>query len=401
MPPVRHITVPAGFVAAGVKCGIKVSGREDLAIIAARRDASAAIVTTRNQVVGAPVVWCRKVLPRGYGKARAVVVNSGCANTCNGPAGLRDAATVALLTAAGLATSPGKVLVASTGVIGHRLPMEKIRRGISAAVASLGTRNDQAALAAIMTTDTRPKYAVARTRIGAKNVTVAGIVKGAGMVAPSMATMICIITTDADIAPLALHKALVSAVNVTLNAVTVDSDTSTSDTVALLASGQAGNKRITTRGGGYKKFLAALTEVCGRLARAVAADGEGATKLIEIAVTGAANLPDAEAAAKSVANSPLFKCAVHGGDPNWGRIAAALGKSSARIVPERLSIRIGGVTVFARGRGLRFDLKKVEKHLAGKTVNIACNLGLGKSRYTALTCDFSREYVDINADYHT
>jgi len=183
--------------------------------------------------------------------------------------------------------------------------------------------------------------------------------------------------------------------------VTVDSDTSTSDTVALLASGQAGNKRITTRGGGYKKFLAALTEVCGRLARAVAADGEGATKLIEIAVTGAANLPDAEAAAKSVANSPLFKCAVHGGDPNWGRIAAALGKSSARIVPERLSIRIGGVTVFARGRGLRFDLKKVEKHLAGKTVNIACNLGLGKSRYTALTCDFSREYVDINADYHT
>jgi len=401
MSNVRHITQPSGFLAAGVKCGIKVSGREDLAVIAARGDASAAIVTTRNQVVGAPVIWCRKVLPRGYGKARAIVINSGCANTCNGPAGLRDAAAMAMWTAERLGAAPEGVLVASTGVIGHRLPMDKIRRGIDLAVSSLGTANDEATLAAIMTTDTRPKYAVTRARIGGKTVTVAGIIKGAGMIAPSMATMIGVLTTDAAVAPAALHKALVSAVNKTLNAVTIDSDTSTSDTIALLASGCAGNRRITTGGAAYAKFQAALTDVCGRLARAVAADGEGATKLIEITVTGARNASDAEIAAKSVANSPLFKCAVHGGDPNWGRIAAALGKSSARIVPEKLSIRIGGVTVFARGRGLSFDLRKVEKHLAGKTVTVACHLGLGRGEYTAFTCDYSREYIDINADYHT
>jgi len=401
VPTTRHITIPAGFLAAGVRCGIKASGREDLAIIAACRDASAAIVTTRNQLVGAPVVWCRKVLPRGYGKVRAIVINSGCANACNGPAGLRDAEAMAVLTARRLGTTPRKVLVASTGVIGQRLPMDKIRAGIRDAAASLGTRNDAAALAAVMTTDTRPKYAVATTRINGRRVRVAGIIKGAGMIAPSMATMIGVITTDAAISPAALHRALVTAVDSTLNAVTIDSDTSTSDTVVLLASGLAGNRQITRGGSAYAKFVGALTGVCGRLARAVAADGEGATKLIEIAVRGARNAADAEAAAKSVANSPLVKCAVHGGDPNWGRIAAALGKSTARVAPQKLAIRIGGVKVFARGRGLRFDLKKVEKHLVGKTVRVACDLGLGSGQYTALTCDFSRKYVEINADYHT
>jgi glutamate N-acetyltransferase/amino-acid N-acetyltransferase len=406
MSAVRHITLPAGFLAVGVKCGIKASGKEDVAIIAAERDASAAVVTTRNQVVGAPVIWCRKVLPTGYGQARAIVINSGCSNVCTGPGGLRDAAEMAALTAKALGSTRRKVLVASTGIIGHRLPMAKVRAGIAAAAAGLGTGNDSAALRAIMTTDTREKSAVVQTRIGGRRVTVAGIVKGAGMIAPSLATMIGVITTDAAIGPPALHKALLAAIRVSFNAVTVDSDTSTSDTVVVLASGDAGNRVITTKthgkpSAGFRAFQDALTEVCYELARSVVIDGEGATKLVEVAVRGARSDAEAETAAKSVANSPLFKCAVHGGDPNWGRIAAALGKSAAKVDPEKLTIAVGGMTIFARGRGAGFDLKRVEHHLAGKDVKVRCDLGLGNGSFTALTCDLSREYITINADYHT
>ena len=400
MPPIRHITLPAGFLAAGVRCGIKTRG-EDLAIIAAERDAAAAVVTTRNQVVGAPVLWIRKALPRGYGTARGIIVNSGCSNVCTGAAGLKDAAAMAGDTARRLGTEPEKILVASTGVIGHRLPMAKIRKGIAAAAGALATRNDAAALRAIMTTDTHEKSAVVRGRAAGKTFTVAGIVKGSGMIAPSMATMIGVITTDLAVRPPALHKALTAAVAASFNTITVDSDTSTSDTIAVFASGAAGNRPVTARSAARKPFTAALTEVCRALARAVAADGEGATKLIEITVRGARSAPEAEIAAKSVANSPLLKCAVHGGDPNWGRIAAALGKSAAKVDPDKLTIRIGGVALLARGALRKFDLRKVEGHLAGPEVIIECDLGLGKGTYTALTCDLSRRYVSINADYHT
>ncbi len=401
MTRVNHITVPGGFVAAGVHCGIKTTGQEDLTILAAEKDAAVAIVTTRNQIVGAPVLWNRRLLPRGYGRARGIVVNSGSANVCTGKAGLRDAEAMAALTARKLGCERRKVLVASTGIIGQRLPMAKVRAGIADAASRLGRRNDSAALRGIMTTDTREKSAVTQTRIGGKLITVAGVAKGAGMIAPSMATMISLITTDAAISPAALHRALLSAAAGSFNAITIDSDTSTSDTVALFASGAAGNGAITGPTGGLGKFAAALGEVCAELARAMVLDGEGATKLIEIAVRGARSGAEARAAARSVADSPLVKTAVHGGDANWGRIAMALGKSPAKVVAEKLRIRIGGVLVLSGGCGRKFDARKVARHLAGSEVKIACDLGLGRGRFTALTCDLSREYVTINADYHT
>jgi glutamate N-acetyltransferase/amino-acid N-acetyltransferase len=401
MSNIRHITLPAGFLAAGVKCGIKASGKADLAIVAADQPVPAAVVTTRNQVVGAPVVWCRQILPKGFGLIRGIVVNSGCSNVCTGPAGLKDAKTMAGLTAKRLSAKAEQILVASTGVIGHRLPMAKIASGIAAAASKLGRDNDTDALHAIMTTDTKDKYAVIQTRIGGKDITLGGMIKGSGMIAPSLATMIGVITTDAAVSPAALHKALQAAAGVTFNGITVDSDTSTSDTVVVLASGAAGNKTIQTGSADYAKFAKVLAELCGALARAVIIDGEGATKLVEVTVRGARNDADAAALAKSVANSPLFKCAVHGGDPNWGRIAAALGKSDAKIDPQKLTIGIGGVTIFARGTGKKFDLKKVAAHLAGSEVKVTCDIGLGKGQFTALTCDLSREYIAINADYHT
>ena len=401
MSTIRHVTLAGGFVAAGVKCGIKVSGKNDLAIIAGQRDCAAAVVTTRNQVFGEPVRYIRKIMPRGFGMVRGIVINSGCSNVCTGPGGFKDAVAMAELTARELGTTAKRVLVASTGIIGHRLPMAKIRAGIAAAAGKLGRDNDTEALHAIMTTDTRDKYAVVQTRIGGKLVTVGGIVKGSGMIAPSLATMIGVITTDAAVSPRVLHAALTGAAATTFNAITVDSDTSTSDTVAVLASGAALNRAIAAGSKDFAAFAGALREVCRNLARAVIVDGEGATKLVEIRVRGARSDAEAFIAAKSVADSPLFKTAIHGGDPNWGRIAAALGKSSAKVDPSKLVIAVGGVTIFARGTGRKFDLKKVERHLKGKTVFVACDLGLGSGRAEVLTCDLSREYIAINADYST
>ncbi len=401
MAKVRHITLPGGFQAAGVHCGIKTTDQEDLAIIAADSDASTAVVTTQNQVVGAPVMWCRQILPKGYGKARGIVVNSGCSNVCTGKQGLRDAETMAAQAAKLIGADRQAMLVASTGVIGERLPMTKIRRGIASAADKLGRRHDDAALRGMMTTDTREKSAVVQTTIAGKKVTVAGIVKGVGMLSPSMATMIGVITTDLAISPAALHKTLKAAVATTFNAITVDSDTSTSDTVAVFASGVAANKTLAGDSPALRKFSAVLTEVCGELAHALVADGEGATKVAEVAVRGARSDAEAKIAAKAVADSPLFKTAVHGAAPNWGRIVMALGKSSAKIVADKLTVRIGGVTVFAHGTGRKFDARKLKKHLAGQEILVECNLGLGKGAFTALTCDLSREYVTINADYHT
>jgi glutamate N-acetyltransferase / amino-acid N-acetyltransferase len=397
----RHITLPEGFRAAGVACGIKASGNRDLAIIAADADASTAIVTTRNQIVGAPITYCRQILPRGYGKTRGMVINAGVSNVCTAQRGLDDAKTMARETARRLGTEPEKIVVASTGVIGQPLPMTKIKRGIADAASELGRRRDSNVTKAIMTTDTRQKSAVVFTTIGRKKVTIAGIAKGSGMIAPSMATMISVITTDTAISPAALKKALTATVTTSFNAVTVDSDTSTSDIVAVFASGRAGNANITATSKLYAKFAAALAEVCSELARAIATDGEGATKLIKVDLRGARTDRDAEIAAKSVANSPLFKCAVHGCDPNWGRIAMALGKSQAKVVAEKLTIRIGPTLIFSRGTPARFNAKSVSKYLAADEVDVICDLNLGSGRFTALTCDLSRDYITINADYHT
>jgi glutamate N-acetyltransferase/amino-acid N-acetyltransferase len=398
---IRHITLPKGFVAAGVKAGIKKSGRHDVAILAGDGDVSAAVLTTQNQVTGEPVRHVRSVLPRGYGRLRGIVVSSGNSNVCTGPKGFADAREMAKLTARGLGCDPDKVLVASTGIIGHRLPMPKVRGGIKAALAALGRDGDDDTLQAIMTTDTRAKSAVVCGRVGGEDITVAGIAKGSGMIAPSMATMIALITTDAKIAPALLHRSLKAAVAESFNAITVDSDTSTSDTVAAFASGAAGGKAIKSGSAALAAFNALLGEVCGELARAIIADGEGATKIVEVAVTGARNDRDARLAAMSVADSPLFKTAIHGGDPNWGRIAMALGKSAAKVDQDRLKIAIGGVTLFSGGTGRRFNVAKVEGHLAGREVRVECDLGLGDGTFTALTCDLSREYIAINADYTT
>ncbi|MCD4826107.1 MAG: bifunctional glutamate N-acetyltransferase/amino-acid acetyltransferase ArgJ [Phycisphaerae bacterium] len=411
---VRHITLPKGFVAGATACGIKPSGKKDLAIIAGRAEVSAAVVTTSNQITGAPIQWIRHILPRGCGKVRGMVINAGNSNVCTGKTGLKDTETMAGLTAKILDAEAQEVLVASTGIIGHPLPMAKVKKGIAAAGATLSLRNDGDVAEAILTTDLRAKSAFVQTRIASREVRLGGIVKGSGMIAPSMATMIAVITTDAKIAPTVLRKALRQAVAGTFNAITVDSDQSTSDVVAVLASGLAGNKTIQPGTAAYRKFAAALAEVCGELARSVVADGEGATRLVEVIVRGARTDAEAEVAAKSVANSPLVKTAVHGADPNWGRIAMALGKSAAKVVAEKLTIRIGGqppsrrqnaedefVKVFARGMGCKFSAKKASSLMAGDTVKIDCNLGLGQGKFTALTCDLSREYIAINADYTT
>ena len=242
---------------------------------------------------------------------------------------------------------------------------------------------------------------MARARLAGKPVAVAGIAKGSGMIAPSMATMISVITTDAVVEPRALGKALKRAVDVTFNTVTVDSDTSTSDTVAVLASGAADNAAMGPGSAAFAKFRGMLEEVCRELAWAIAADGEGATKVVRVAVRGARTKREAEIAAKSVANSPLFKCAIHGCDPNWGRIVAALGKSAAKIDPDRLRVRIGRTTVFERGEGRKFDARALARYMGGRFVDVTCELGLGPAAYSALTCDLSRQYIAINADYHT
>jgi len=350
--------------------------------------------------VGAPVLWCRKILPAGAGWVRGIVINSGNSNVCTGRRGAKDAQSMA--TRAGRTVGAGKeeMLVASTGIIGRPLPMANIRSGIDAAAAALARGCDRAVARAIMTTDTKEKSAVVRTRIGGDTVTIAGIAKGAGMIAPQLATMIAVVTTDARIAPRPLRSAFKAAAAGSFNALTIDSDQSTSDTAVVLASGQA-SKRIRPSSADERKFAAALSEVCLALTKAMARDGEGATKLIRIRVTGARSPADAKTAAKAVANSPLVKCAVHGADPNWGRIVVAVGKSRAKVKPEKLSVTIGGVAVFAAGMPRKASAAALAKHLAGDTVTIDVNLGLGKGQFTAYTCDLSREYISINADYHT
>ncbi len=401
MTRARHITLPAGFIAGAAHCGLKTTDQEDLAIIAsAAKAVPAAVVTTTNQVIGAPVRWCRQVLPRGYGKVRGVVVNAGNSNVCNGKRGDRDAAAMAKATAKHLGCEADEVLVCSTGVIGHPMPMPTVGAGIDAAAARMSLRNDAAVSRAILTTDTHPKTAVVQERIGGQLVTVSGIAKGAGMIAPSLATMLSFITTDAKISPAALGRALKMAVEPTFNAVTIDSDTSTSDTVIVMASGAAGNRSIT--GATLPaKFVRLLTEACGALAEMIARDGEGATKLLRITVRGARSDADAKLASKAIANSPLMKCAAHGGDPNWGRVLMAAGKSGAAVDQDRCTCKIGPETVMRRGTSRPYDIAAAEAHMAGDTIDVDLNLNLAQGRYTAITCDLSREYVTINADYHT
>ncbi|MDU4960295.1 MAG: bifunctional glutamate N-acetyltransferase/amino-acid acetyltransferase ArgJ [Sporomusaceae bacterium] len=397
---VGGITAPQGFIAAGVKAGIKKSGKEDVALIVSQVPAVAAAVFTQNTMAAAPVVISRENAAKG--KLRAIVVNSGCANACTGDQGMADARLMVKTTAGLLGVDEDEVLVSSTGVIGVALPMEKVLTGIEAAAAALSVKGHEQALHAIMTTDTFPKVCSYELEIGGVTVKIGGIAKGAGMIHPNMATMLSYITTDAAITPPVLQHALNTAVNKSFNMITVDGDSSTNDTLAVLANGLAKNPLIdSVEHPDYTVFCKALTAALIELAKLVVRDGEGATKFLEINVTGAANPDDAKAAAMAVAKSPLVKTAFFGEDPNWGRVLCAVGYSGAATDPAKTSLRIGGVSVVAAGLGVKPDLEALRKAMSASDIIVEIELGVGGDAATVWTCDFSYDYVRINAEYHT
>ena len=393
------VTAPAGFRAAGVACGIKKTGALDLALVVGDTPAAAAGVFTTNRALAAPVLVSREHLVRSGGLARAVVVNSGCANACTGPEGLAVARSSADFVASIVGCAPEQVLVASTGVIGVQLDLDRLRRGAGEAAKALSMAGHADAARAIMTTDRAPKSAAVSVATPAGTFRVGGMAKGAGMIEPHMATMLGFITTDAIVSAPLLQRALREAADVTFNAITIDGDTSTNDTVFLLASGASGVQIDETASAG---FAAALREVCGTLARAIVRGGEGATKLVAVSASGAASDADARRAAHTIANSLLVKTAIHGGDPNWGRLLAAAGRAGVDFDVEHATVRIGPVVLFKDG--VPFDERAPEAavYLAGSDLEIDVDLGAGGPHSaTVWTCDLSAEYVAINAEYRT
>jgi glutamate N-acetyltransferase/amino-acid N-acetyltransferase len=394
------VTAVPGILAGGVAAGVKPSGRKDLALIYSSTPARAAAVFTSNQVKGAPVLVSMDHV-RG-GTAQAILASAGCANVCTGEQGLRDAREMTRLAGELLKIPAKHVLIASTGVIGVHLPMDKIRAALPKLVKSLSPNGGRAAAESIMTTDTRPKEAALRVEVSGRPVTLGGIAKGVGMIEPHLATMFCFIVTDAVIAREALSAVTRQVVGRSFNRVTVDGDQSTSDTVAVLANGLADNALLEIGGRGMRSFVRALDALAGKLARMLVSDGEGATKLVSITVRGAASRRDALAAARTVANSPLVKTAINGQDPNWGRIMMALGKSPARVDQDKVAISFDDETVVERGMlrdGVR--LERVREIMGGTDYTIAIDLGLGRGEDTVWTCDLSEEYVRINAKYTT
>lgn len=398
------VTAPRGFRAAGVACGIKKqrSGGDpplDLALLVADEVVPAAAVFTTNRAVAAPVLVSRDHLSATGGRARAVVTNSGCANAATGSAGLEAARAMAAATAAAVGCRPEEVLVASTGVIGVQLDVDKVRRGIAAATAELAPDGGERASLAIMTTDTFPKSCAAALDTPAGTITVGGMTKGAGMIEPRMATMLGYLTTDARVEPPVLAAALRYVVDRTFNAITVDGECSTNDTVFVMASGASG---IEITDPTDPRLIEPLIHVAGHLAREIVRGGEGATKLVTVRVTGAASPADAWLAARTIANSPLVKTAVHGGDPNWGRLIAAAGRSGADFVLEHASVSVGDVEVFANGTPHDERTPEAERVMQQAELTITVDLGTGgPHEATMWTCDFSAEYVKINAEYRT
>ncbi len=388
-----------GFRFAGLACGIKESGRKDLALIVSERPATAAAIFTRNRIKSPTVVSGRTRVARG--RLQAVVANSGNANACTGPGGLRDSEAMCVETARHLGMDARQVLPSSTGIIGVPLPMETIARGIAAAVAALAPDALQDAAEAIMTTDNGPKTAAASCRIGGRTVHVAGIAKGAGMIAPNMATMLCYVLTDADVAPAALRPMLRRAADETFHAITVDGDTSTNDTVLCLANGVAGNPRITRGGEGEDVLERALTRVMKELALKVVADGEGTKKLVEVQVDGARTVADARKVAFTVANSKLVKTAFFGEDPNVGRFMMAVGNAGVPVVEETIDIALGGVKVVRRGVAVGTRETAAAKVMKRPAFVVRISLGMGEARTSVWTSDLGHEYIRINSDYRT
>ena len=391
------ITAPKGFKAAGVACGIKRSGKKDLAIIVSEVPANAAAVFTQNKVKAAPIIVSRENIRSG--KARIIIANSGCANACTGDEGLEDARVIVRGIASLFNVDMDQVLVASTGTIGTRLPMSKILSCLRFLSKKPSVAGGEEAAEAILTTDTRKKEIAVQLKAGGKTVTIGGIAKGSGMIAPNMATMFAFITTDASIPAIQLKFLLKDAVDRSFNMTVVDKDTSTNDCVFLLANGTAKNRFLI--GKDEKAFKEALDLVCTYLAKEIARDGEGATKLIEVKVSGARSLKDAKLAAKGIVGSDLVKSAIFGEDPNFGRIMAAAGYSGADLVPGDVNVFIGSTQVVKGGKSVAFNTKEAKKHLKGAEVSINVDLGRGTHGATAWGCDLTYDYVKINAEYHT
>ena len=394
------ITSPKGFFAGAVYAGIKKKSKDvlDLSVLYSEVSCTSAGVFTTNKVKAAPVLLDQQKLQQ-HGKARAIVINAGCANACTGKQGIANAETTAELSAKKLGINADEIMVASTGVIGVQLPMEKIQDGISRISLSRDGGHDLAR--AIMTTDTRPKEIAVKVRVGNDEFAIAGVAKGSGMIHPNMATMLCFLTTDAEVESKFLRLALKKAIDLSINLVTVDGDTSTNDTALLLASGLAKNQAISQVSEMAEAFQQGLDQVCLYLAKSIARDGEGATRMIEVVINGAVSLDEARLAARTIANSPLVKTAVHGCDPNWGRIICAAGRSGVELAPEKADVYIDDICLFQAGKPLEFDKKAAAAKLGGDQVSLRMDFHLGKASATAWGCDLSEEYVVINSEYTT
>ncbi|MBO5365236.1 MAG: bifunctional glutamate N-acetyltransferase/amino-acid acetyltransferase ArgJ [Peptococcaceae bacterium] len=393
------VTSPRGFTAAAVAAEIKYTGRTDLAIVYSKVPAQAAAVYTLNRFKAAPLRVTEENISNGV--AQAIVVNSGIANAGMGAEGMRLAREMSDCAAEALDIAKDDVIVASTGVIGMPLPMDRVKAGVQKAAKALYPDGGHDAAKAIMTTDTVCKEMAVQLRIDGKLVTIGAMAKGSGMIHPNMATMLGFITTDVNIDNKALQAAFKANIDDSFNMVSVDGDTSTNDMVVILANGQAGNTLLTKESPDFPAFKQALREICIEMAQKIAGDGEGATKLVECTVTGAATKEDARLAAKAIIASSLVKTAIYGNDANWGRIACAAGYSGAQFDPDKVNIFIGDVQVAQNGMGLEFDEAKATETLKQKKVNILVKFNIGTEEATAWGCDLTYDYVSINADYRS
>jgi glutamate N-acetyltransferase/amino-acid N-acetyltransferase len=390
--------IPEGFLFSTIEAAIKYPNRKDLALIYSKVEASIAGTFTTNRIKAAPVLLDIKKIRSG--KGQAIVVNSGNANACTGKKGMQDAAETVERVAHGLNIKPSLVYVCSTGVIGEPMPMERMRPKISELIGNLGKSKIQDVAKAIMTTDTFPKIVMKKVMVGNKTGTIAGICKGAGMIWPNMATMLCFLITDIAVERKILDKILRDAVKESFNRITVDGDRSTNDTVLIMANGMLGNPLIIENSESYHIFKRALHKVTFQLSRLIVKDGEGATKLIEIEVKGAKSESEAEMAAFAVANSNLVKTAIYGNDPNWGRIMAALGYSGIMVKEEKIDIYFGKVKVVNKGMSTGKD-EKASEILKGKEIRIIIDLNLGGSSAKVFTCDLTEQYIIENKAYST
>jgi glutamate N-acetyltransferase/amino-acid N-acetyltransferase len=393
------VTAPAGFRASGVACGIKANGKPDLARLVSDTPASAAAVFTTNVAQAAPIIVSREHLRKSGGRATAIVINSGCANACTGADGLEHAHEMTRRAGMAIGCAEESILVASTGVIGVKLVMSKVADGVARAAAALSPQGGGDAARAIMTTDPCSKEAAAEASAKHGTFRIGGMAKGSGMIEPMMATMLGFVTTDARIEPELLQRALKAAVDDTFNAISVDGECSTNDCVLALANGASG---ISLGDEDYPTLVEALRQVCEPLAIDIVRGGEGATKLIRIRVTGAPTDADAKATARAIANSPLVKTAVHGGDPNWGRLVAVAGRATRTLVLDRARVRVGPVELFSDGAPHDELAPAAADYLRGRDISLEVDLGTGGPGEARMwSCDLSADYVRINADYRT